>query len=401
MKREQDNLGNHISNSDPNSNENLRSPEDVDFETEIATYVSLAQAQSQAQDPIIEPMEIADLIPPIKDELPTSPRQESGFGDLKLPEVIQGERAKRLYKHFDEELANALMESNKGFQNTHQKSRIADKSYVEKKGKGRAEIPSIDLSLIESQSTYGSQSSLYQNLLEQEKYDPSIHGSSSRDSHIASSELKLSADEQQLIDNGILSCDEILQQRIQMSQYQDQRSFQSQSQSQGLFLQRTNYFARNSGESVKGESMAKSGPARGIDHEFIERQRGLGFSSEGFPGDLGSSESLEKELLSGYELIEQIEKKIGKEIKSRRFEISRKIDESFDYLEDGPTSLLGSEEDDHELLDLNEAEIELLESGVSIEDILELREQIAQEQIQPLSAQSLDSNSSQKSPSRE
>ena len=404
MKREQDNPGDDISNPDPNSAENLNyleySIEDENFHIDIATFASLAQAQ----DPIIEPMEIADLVPPIKDELPTSPRQESGFGDLKSPQAIQGERAKVLYEYFDAELADALMESKKGFQNINQEPRVPDKSDVGNKGKGRAERPSIDLSLIGTQTTYGNQSSLYQNLLSQEtRYNPNIHGSSSRDilgslpySHLDPSELKLTDDEKELIDNGILSYDEILQQRIQISQFEGQGIFQSQPQSQGLFSERTNPFAQNSGE---GESVAKCGPATGIDHEFIEKQGGLGSLSEGFSAG-GEGFKLPQKHSISRELIEEIEKQVKEEMMSRSVEISREIDESFEYFENSPPSLLGSEENDHES-DLNETEIELLDSGVSIEDILGLRERMAQERIQPLSAESLDSNSSQKSPSRE
>jgi hypothetical protein len=394
MKREREKLGNHIPNLDANS------AEDEDFKIDLATYVSLAQAQ----DPIIEsPIGIADLVPPIKDELETSPHQESGFDDLKLPEAIQEERVKILYEHFDAELANALMESKKGFQNINQEPRVPDKSDVEKKGKGRA-IPSIDLSLIESQSTYGSQSSLFENLLAQERYDPNAHGSSSRDflgslepySNLAPSELKLNTTEQEFLDNGTLSKEEILQQRIQMSQYQDQRSSKSQSQSQGLFSERTNPFSQNSGE---GESMAKSGPATGIDHEFIARASASGSLREGFFANEGSFESPEKNHLTAYELIYQIEKQVEEERMSRSIEILEEIDKSFVGLKDGPPSLIGSEENDHQS-DLTETENELLESGVSIEDILELREQIAKEQIQPLSGQSLSDKARGKSPSQ-
>lgn len=329
-------------------------------------------------------------------------KKEQEKTDLELQEAIQGERAKRLYEQFDEELANALMESNKGFQNINQEPRVPDKSDVGKKGKGRAERPlEIDLSLIGTQTTYDSQPSLFENLLAQDRYNPNIHGSSSRDllgslpySHLDPSELKLTDDEQELIDNEILSYDEILQQRIQMSQFEGQGIFGSQPQSQGLFSERTNPFAQNSGE---GESMAKSGPARGIDHEFIARASNSGSLREGFSADLGSSKSPEKKLLSGNELTEQIEKQVEEEMMSRSVEISRETDESFEYFENSPPSLLGSEENDRES-DLNETEIELLESGVSREDILKLREQMAQERIQPLSAESLDSNSRQGSP---
>jgi hypothetical protein len=85
---------------------------------------------------------------------------------------------------------------------------------------------------------------------------------------------------------------------------------------------------------------------------------------------------------------------------SRSIEILEEIDKSFVGLKDGPPSLIGSEENDHQS-DLTETENELLESGVSIQDIIELREQIAKEQIQPLSAKSLDSNSIQRFLSRE
>lgn len=412
MKRERDNLGDDISNPDQNSAENLNyleySIEDEVFHIDIATFASLAQAQ----DSIIESREIA------KDELLTSPRQESGFGGLESTETIQGERAKRLYEQFDRELADAILESEHKVKNIHEEPRINHESDAEKKGKGRAR-PSIYLSLIGSTSTYD-QSSLYQNLLEQEKYDPSIHGSSSRDllgslapySHLDPSELKLTATEQEFVDNGILSYDEILQQRIQISQFEGQGIFQSQPQSQGLFSERTNPFAQNSGE---GESMAKSGPARGIDHEFIERQGGgLGSSSEGYSADGGIFKSPEPKYPIYPELINE----------NTILELT-----SPDY-NDYPPSLMGSEEGDEDLNgidellmfreeddrqgkndlqkeddnkpeDLNETEIELLESGVSRKDILKLREQMAQEQIQPLSAESLDSNSSQKSPSRE
>lgn len=330
-------------------------------------------------------------------------KREQEKTDLELQEAIQGERAKRLYEQFDRELADAILESEHKVKNIHEEPRINHESDVEKKGKGRAERPSIDLSLIESQTTYDSQPSLFENLLSQEtRYNPNIHGSSSRDllgslapySHLDPSELKLTADEQELIDNGILSYDEILQQRIQMSQFEGQGIFGSQPQSQGLFSERTNPFAQNSGE---GESMAKSGPARGIDHEFIARASNSGSLREGFSADLGSSKSPEKKLLSGNELTEQIEKQVEEEMMSRSVEISRETDESFEYFENSPPSLLGSEENDRES-DLNETEIELLESGVSREDILKLREQMAQERIQPLSAESLDSNSRQGSP---
>jgi hypothetical protein len=321
---------------------------------------------------------------------------------IEATEEIQGDR-EMLYKMFDAELANALMESKKGFQNINQEPRVPDKSDVGKKGKGRA-IPPIDLSLIGSTSSYD-QSSLYKNLLTQERYDPNAHGSSSRDflgslepySNLAPNELKLNTTEQEFLDYGTLSKEEILQQRIEMSQYQDQRSFQSQSQSQGLFSERTDPFSKNSGE---GESMAKSGPARGIDHEFIARASASGSLREGFLADGGSFKSPEKNHLTAYELIDQIEKQVAEERMSRSVEILEEIDKSFGGLKDGPPSLIGSEENDHQS-DLNETEIELLQSGVSIEDILELREQIAQEQIQPLSAQSLDFNSRQKSSSRE
>jgi len=219
-----------------------------------------------------------------------------------------------------------------------------------------------------------------------------LPGSSARDSHSARSELKLNADEQELIDNKILSYHEILKQRFEMSQYQDRRSFQSQSQ--GLFSQRSNPFAQNSGE---GESMAKSGSARGIDHKFIERASALGSLREGFFADGGSFESPEKKHLTAYELIDQIGKQDEDEMTSRSFDIL--IDESLDFVKNGPPSLIGSEENDHES-DLNETEIELLESGVSIQDIIELREQIAKEQIQPLSGQSLSDKARGKSPSQ-
>ena len=310
------------------------------------------------------------------------------------------------------------MKSEEGFRN-NQELRVPDKSDVGKKGKGRARPLEIDLSLIGTQKTYDSQPSLFENLLAQDRYNPNIHGSSSQDilgslapySNLAGSELKLTDDEKELIHNGILSYDEILLQRIQMSRYQGQGIFGSQPQSQGLFSERTNPFAQNSGE---GESMAKSGPARGIDHEFIERQRGgLGSSSEGYSADGGIFKSPEPKYPIYPELINE----------NTILELT-----SPDY-NDYPPSLMGSEEGDEDLNgidellmfreedgrqgkndlqkednnkpeDLNETEIELLGSGVSIEDILELREQMAQERIQPLSGKSLDSNSSQKSPSR-
>jgi hypothetical protein len=322
--------------------------------------------------------------------------------DLESTEEIQSDRVKMLYEMFDSELADAIMESENKIQNTNEEPRIADGIGVIKKGKGRA-IPSIDLSLIGSTSTYD-QPSLYQNLLEQELYNPNTHGSSSQDllgssarySHSAQSELKLSADERQLIEAEILTHDEILQQRIQMSQYQGRSNFQSQSQSQGLFSERTNPFAQNSGE---GESMAKSGPARGIDHEFIARASASGSLREGFFADGGSFESPEKNHLTAYELIDQIEKQVEEERMSRSIEILEEIDKSFVGLKDGPPSLIGSEENDHQS-DLNETETELLKSGVYIKDILELREQIAKEQIQPLSGQSLSDKARGKSPSQ-
>jgi hypothetical protein len=229
---------------------------------------------------------------------------------------------------------------------------------------------------------------------------------------------QFTSEELEFISNGILNAEEIYQQRAELSRYQDLErgsSFKSQNfPFHGADLSRGD-------DGLQHEQMAKSGPAKGIDHKFIERMNpdlkpsiDQDFPLQNYEKKM---DEMDAEILG---IVDKLKSRhgIGQGVFGNQND-----DEEMLSLVGSPREQFGNFQEypdnftTHLDLDFNQTEIELMEAGITIEEIMEQRqfatEQFATEQfisqsgsqnqgeMQPLNAENLGSNSRERSPSRE